>query len=112
GLLTLVGLCSIFILMDYVVPKFAAIFSDPRMKIPTPTLLLIQTSAYVKAYSLPAFAVLVVVIIAFQMYVRTAAGALWWDSLRLKVPLLGDALRKAETARFARAMSTLIAASV
>jgi len=30
----------------------------------------------------------------------------------LKIPLLGDALRKAETARFARAMATLVANSV
>jgi general secretion pathway protein F len=112
ALLTLVGIGSIFILLNFVVPRFAAIFSDPRMKIPTPTLLLIQTSAYVRAYSLPAFAVLVVVVIGFQAYIRTAAGALWWDTLRLKAPLLGDALRKAETARFARAMATLIAASV
>lgn len=112
ALLTLVGIGSIFILLNFVVPRFAAIFSDPRMKIPTPTLLLIQTSAYVRAYSLPAFVVLVVLVIGFQAYIRTAAGALWWDTLRLKAPLLGDALRKAETARFARAMATLIAASV
>jgi general secretion pathway protein F len=32
--------------------------------------------------------------------------------LRLRAPVLGDALRKAETARFARAMATLVAASV
>jgi general secretion pathway protein F len=112
ALLTLVGIGSIFILLDFVVPRFAAIFSDPRMKIPMPTLLLIQTSAYVRAYSLPASAVLAVLVIGFISYIRTAAGALWWDSLRLKAPLLGDALRKAETARFARAMATLIAASV
>ena len=37
---------------------------------------------------------------------------MWWDSFRLRVPVLGDALRKAETARFARAMATLVAASV
>jgi general secretion pathway protein F len=112
ALLTLVGIGSIFILLNFVVPRFAAIFTDPRMKIPTPTLLLIETSAYVRAYSLPAFVVLVVLIIGFQAYIRTAAGALWWDTLRLRAPVLGDALRKAETARFARAMATLIAASV
>ena len=42
-------------------------------------------------------------------YIRTAAGRLWWDGFRLKIPLLGDALLKAETARFARAMATLVA---
>jgi general secretion pathway protein F len=112
ALLTVVGLGSIFILMNFVVPRFAAIFSDPRMVIPTPTRLLIQASYYVRTYSLPAFAVLVVLVIGFQMYIRTAVGRLWWDTLRLKVPILGDALRKAETARFARAMATLVAASV
>ena len=34
---------------------------------------------------------------------------MWWDAARLRIPLLGDALRKAETARFARAMATLLA---
>ena len=48
----------------------------------------------------------------FHTYIRTTAGRLWWDTLRLRMPLLGDALRKAETSRFARAMGTLVAASV
>ena len=111
-LLSLVGLGSIFMLLDFVVPRFAQIFSDPRMKIPTPTLLMMETSKYVQNYSLPAFVALAVLILAFQAYIHTVAGRLRWDSFRLRVPLLGDALRKAETARFARAMATLVSASV
>jgi general secretion pathway protein F len=53
-----------------------------------------------------------VAIVAFQAYIRQPEGRLWWDGFRLRIPLLGDALRKAETARFARAMGTLIANSV
>src|SRR5262249_19212571 len=37
---------------------------------------------------------------------------IWWDGFRLKIPVLGDAMRKAETSRFARAMATLVANSV
>jgi type II secretory pathway component PulF len=51
-------------------------------------------------------------LIAWQSYVRTAKGRMWWDGARLKLPLLGDALLKAETARFARAMATLVANTV
>ena len=47
-----------------------------------------------------------------RAYIRTAPGRMWWDAFRLRIPLLGDALRKAETARFARAMETLVANSV
>jgi general secretion pathway protein F len=50
--------------------------------------------------------------VGFRTYTRTAAGRLWWDKARLGIPLLGDALRKAETSRFARAMSTLVGNSV
>jgi type II secretory pathway component PulF len=49
---------------------------------------------------------------AFRSYIKTTSGRLWWDSLLLTVPMLRDAVRKAETARFARAMSTLVANSV
>ncbi|HEX8984089.1 MAG TPA: type II secretion system F family protein, partial [Bryobacteraceae bacterium] len=35
-----------------------------------------------------------------------------WDAFRLRIPLIGDALRKAETSRFARAMETLVTNSV
>jgi len=111
-LLTLVGLGSIFVLLNFVVPKFAQIFSDPRMKVPTPTAILLEVSAMVQAYWLPTALMLLAAVVLFQFYIRTVAGRLWWDTIRLKMPLLGDALRKAETARFARAMSTLVAASV
>lgn len=112
ALLTLVGIGSIFTLLNFVVPRFATIFSDPRMKVPTPTAIMLEASAIVQAYWAPAAIALAFAIVAFQMYIRTAAGRMWWDAFRLKLPLLGDALRKAETARFARAMSTLVAASV
>jgi general secretion pathway protein F len=112
GLLTVVGLASIFVLLNFVVPRFAVIFSDPRMKIPTPTLIMLEASRIMQSYWIPAAVTLAAALLAFQAYIRTAAGALWWDGFRLQIPLLGDALRKAETARFARAMGTLVASSV
>jgi general secretion pathway protein F len=112
ALLCVVGLGSIIVLLTFVVPKFAQIFSDPRMTIPTPTLIMLRASEIVQAYWLPAVAVLAVLIAAFCAYIRTEAGRTWWDSFRLRIPLLGDALRKAETARFARAMGTLVSSSV
>jgi general secretion pathway protein F len=112
ALLTCVGIGSIFILLNFVVPRFAQIFSDPRMKIPTPTLLMIEASRFLQTWWIPGVAGLVAAVVVFQFYIRTRTGRLWWDATRLRLPLLGDALRKAETARFARAMGTLVASSV
>ena len=112
GLLTLVGFGSIIVLLEFVVPRFAVIFSDPRMTIPAPTLMLLTVSRYLQQYGLLAAAVFLAISVAFVSYIRTPGGRLWWDASRLRLPVLGDALRKAETARFARAMGTLVAASV
>lgn len=112
ALLALVGLGSIFILLNFVVPRFATLFADTRMKIPLPTQIMLTASEYVRAYWWMGASALAAVIVLWRVYTRTAPGRLWWDGVRLRIPLLGDALRKAETARFARAMATLIANTV
>ena len=112
ALLMTVGFASIFVLMNFVVPRFAAIFQESRMKMPLPTKILLETSRYVQNYGWLAVGAALATALALYTYTRGKTGRLWWDSLRLRIPLLGDALRKAETARFARAMSTLVANSV
>jgi general secretion pathway protein F len=53
-----------------------------------------------------------VFITAMSTYIRTLSGRIWWDGMRLRIPVLGIALRKSEVARFARAMGTLVSNSV
>jgi general secretion pathway protein F len=112
ALLALVGVSSIIVLLTFVVPRFASVFEESHMKMPVPTMVMLEVSKIVTTYWWMAASALLVTGVIFTTYVRTAPGRLWWDSLRLRIPLLGDALRKAETARFARSMATLVANSV
>lgn len=112
SLLVVVGISSILVLMNFVVPRFAMVFEQSRIPIPGPTKVLIDVSFFLRSYGWIALTVLGLATIVTIGYVRTVAGRLWWDTLRLRIPVLGDALRKAETARFARAMGTLVANSV
>jgi len=112
ALLTAVGLTSIIVLLRFVVPRFAQIFDQTRMPPPPPAQAMLAVSAFLQTYGLLILVGLFIILVIHQSYIRTVAGRLWWDSFRLRIPLLGDALRKAETARFARAMGTLVANSV
>ncbi len=112
ALLALVGVASITVLLNFVVPRFAQVFQDSRVAMPLPTKMLIEASALLRAYGLWVSGGVLAAGIALRAYIGTRDGRLWWDTFRLKVPVLGDALRKAETARFARAMATLVANSV
>jgi general secretion pathway protein F len=112
SLLVVVGLASILVLMYFVVPRFAAVFQDSRLAMPLPTKIMLESSRIVQTYGWMAIAGLAGFALLMYTYIRTATGRWWWDAFRLRIPLLGDALRKSETARFARAMATLVANSV
>jgi general secretion pathway protein F len=112
ALLTFVGISSIFVLLNFVVPRFAGIFEGSHLVMPLPTKLMLDASKFIQTYGPWIIGGLALGSILLFSYTRTRSGRLWWDTLRLKVPLLGDALRKAETARFARAMGTLVSNSV
>jgi len=112
ALLALVGAGSIAVLMNFVVPRFAGVFEQSHIVMPAPTRMLIETSHFLQTYGWMILTGLILAIVGLIVYRRTAQGRLWWDTSALKIPLLGDALRKAETARFARAMGTLVANSV
>ena len=112
ALLALVGLSSICILLLFVVPRFASIFDDTRMKVPVPARIMMQVSGILQSYWWIGAGTIILGVVIWRTYTRTAAGRIWWDAARLKTPLLGAALLKAETARFARAMATLVANSV
>jgi general secretion pathway protein F len=82
------------------------------LKIPVPTLMMLEASHIVQTYWWMAASAIAALTIGFRIYTRTVAGRLWWDGARLKIPMLGDALLKAETSRFARSMATLVANTV
>lgn len=112
ALLGSVGTASIIFLLTFVVPRFAQVFQDSHMKMPLPTMIMLESSRIVKTYGWVTLGALAIAFTAFRSYIRTASGRLWWDGFCLKIPVLGGALRRAEVSRFARAMSTLVSNSV
>src|SRR5208283_4800499 len=85
ALLSLVGLASVFILLNFVVPRFATIFDQSHIAMPLPTKMMLEASNFVHAYAMPFFIALGVFAIVMYSYVRTVKGRLWWDTLRLKI---------------------------
>ena len=108
-LLTTGGI-SIIILLVYVLPKFSTIFAEMGTSLPLPTQALIKFSNIMQSYwwiiLLSAFSGW----FAFRNYIRSQAGRYRWDAFKLK--LMGDVIRKLETARFTRTLGTLLKSGV
>jgi len=112
SLLTAVGMGSVGILFYFVIPKFAAIFQDVGVAIPPATLALIQVSNFVTHYWWLIVLAIVAVVLALRSWIKTPRGSRIWDTIKLRIPLLGDTLLKMDVARFARTLGTLTASSV
>jgi type II secretory pathway component PulF len=112
ALLFIVGTVSIIFMLTFVVPRFAQVFQDSHLKIPLPTKIMLESSKVVKTYGWMVITGVVALAAFMSGYIRTVSGRLWWDTIRLRIPVLGTALRKSEVARFARAMGTLVSNSV
>jgi general secretion pathway protein F len=112
ALLTVVGFGSIIVMLYFVVPRFAVAFASTRAKVPAVTQALLDLSAWVRAWGAWLLGGAVAAIAVARYWVSTSAGGWWWDGFKLRLPLLGVALRKAQTAQFTRAMATLVANGV
>jgi general secretion pathway protein F len=112
ALLSVVGLASIAILLNFVIPKFAQVFEDAGQSLPLPTQILLTVSEFSKSYWWVLLAAAVLAVLAFSRYVSTEQGRWVWDRFRLKVLLLGEVLRKIEIARISKTLGTLVHNSV
>jgi len=107
-LVTVVFLMLIF-LITYVVPQFAKLFENLNAQLPAITVFMLAVGTHAQAYA-PYFVVLVVAaIFAFWRWKATDRGAHAFDSVMLRLPLMGDIWLKYQVANFSRMLSTLLA---
>ena len=100
------------ILLVFVIPVFAELFASFDKALPLPTQIVINISNFVigTLHWLTLGAVLTVV--AIRQTYKTERGRLGIDRLLLRLPIIGDLIRKASIARFSRTLGTLVASGV
>jgi len=100
------------ILMIFVVPIFAEMFSSFGAELPAPTRIVMAISDGFVEYWYLVFGVPIAIVFAIKAIYKTPAGNYQLDKLMLNLPAIGDVLRKGAVARFTRTFSTLSAAGV
>jgi general secretion pathway protein F len=103
---------SLIVLFVYVIPKFATIFRDNNKALPLITKLVIDFSQLLANYGWMILLVIVAAVGGAVFYIRSPEGRSEWDRLSLRSWLLGDLVRKFETARFSRTLSALLKGGV
>jgi len=107
-----VAVIVVAILLIYVIPVFAEMYGSMGKALPAPTQITINISNWVRAYFLYLVIVLVGIGVALSMYYKTENGRVTVDGIMLRMPVLGDLLRKVAVARFSQNMSILLTSGV
>jgi type IV pilus assembly protein PilC len=95
-----------------VIPTFAQLFSGLGAQLPLPTRVVIAASDAIVAYGWILIVALGAAGYGLKSYYATDNGRHMIDWLMLKMPILGDILRKVAVARFCRTLSTLLSSGV
>ena len=107
-----VAVIVVAILLIFVIPVFAELYGSMGKALPAPTQITINISNWFVATWYYALFALVGIIVAIRSYYQTDHGRMNIDRLLLRLPVVGDLLRKVAVARFSQNMSILLSSGV
>ncbi len=76
---------AVAIIMTFVIPQFASIYSSFKLELPLPTRIIIATSNFFRDYWFIVFGGAAAAAYAFRRYINTSEGRLWWDQKKNEV---------------------------
>ena len=113
AIMLFVGAAVVIFLVNFVVPKLVNIAKSRGTDLPWMTRMLDWSSTFMQEHGVW---LLITVFLAWILwrYVALARPAvrLWWDSTKLRLPVVGSVLKKQIVSRFAVTMSTLLRSGV
>lgn len=110
--IVLVAVVVVAILLIFVIPVFAELYGSMGKALPAPTQITIDLSNWLRANYLYIVFAIGGIIAGIRFYYQTANGRMNIDRLLLRMPVVGDLLRKVAVARFSQNMAILLASGV
>jgi type IV pilus assembly protein PilC len=108
-----IAMLLVTVMLLFVVPTFAKMFTDLGGTLPLPTKILMTLSAKAKILVPLGIVSLIAGTIAYKRIRRSSADMrLRFDQFKLKIPVFGDLFQKVAVSRFARTLGLLLRAGV
>jgi type IV pilus assembly protein PilC len=111
-IVAIVAVAAVAILMIFVVPIFANMFTDSGAKLPLPTRIVMGASDFVRNWFMAIIAASGFAAFSLFRYWKTEKGRYKIDHILLNAPIVGDLERKSCISRFTRTLGTLLNSGV
>jgi type IV pilus assembly protein PilC len=114
-----IAVAILVFLMIFIVPKFKEMFANTDQELPLISQIVFGTSEFFLSQTIPyvpnvlfVFIAFIIGVFLFNMWGRTKGGRTAIDTMKLKLPILGDIQRKSAVSRFSRTLGTLVTSGV
>lgn len=102
----------IFLMVFVVFPQIAEIVAELDTEPPLITKIVFGAVDFLKKWIIVIILVLITSALFIFQYLKTKEGKTFWDKTSIRIPIVGDLLKKIYLSRFAENLSTLIAGGV
>ncbi len=112
SILLFTGLGTVMVLVFFVLPRFQEVFDQVGQELPWITQLMVDITSFLSSYK---YLLIIVVLgswFGFKHWVSQPEGRYKWDSIKLKLPLLGNIFTEIEVNRFSQTLGILLRSSV
>jgi len=106
------GIISVFLLLVFVVPQFAAMFEDAGTEIPPSAAFLLNFSVFIQSYGYLFIAFIVLLVFFWRRLDKDPSSKLQKDNFLLSLPLIGKLILYKECAAFSRTLGALLGAGI
>ena len=111
-ILAFLSVTVVNIMLIFVLPTFTDMFEESGSELPLPTKIVMAISDFMRNRWYVIGAILGLIIYVFIRYYKTDEGRYNIDKLKLKLPVIGPAMKKIATSRFSRTLATLMSSGV
>jgi MSHA biogenesis protein MshG len=96
----------------FVIPKFEPVFAQLKGDMPVPTKILLGASTAVRDYWYFALASVGALIFVIRQWLATPGGRMRWDTMKLRIPVMGKLMYEATLSRINRSMAISLSAGM
>ena len=107
-----VAVVVVIVMLTFVVPTFMSMFADMDIEMPKITLMVVAASDFMQHHVVLIVGIIIALVVFFKWFGSTPTGKGVIHKLLIKLPLFGDLTVKSASAKFARNLSTMLAAGI
>lgn len=108
----IVAVLVVIVVMIAVIPNFVDMFADMGTQLPLPTRIMMAGSDFILTKWWLLLIIIAVITIGCKVFFATPTGQMFSAKVAINAPIFSDLVIKSNSSRFARTLSTLMAAGI